>query len=73
MDLALPHKRYQKGLATEKQPAGTTPYIQNMRVIDTQDNRFRGGQRPGLKKAYNQQISNTAMPVVEIIQITTVD
>lgn len=44
-----------------------------MRVIDTQDNRFRGGQRPGLKKAYSEQIGLVAVPIVSLIQITTVD
>lgn len=73
MDILFPFKGYHKGFGAEKQPAGTTPWIQNMRVIDVQDNRFRGGQRGGLKRAYAQQISNTAMPVVELIQLTTVD
>ena len=73
MDVLFPHKGFHKGLGAEKQPAGTTPWIQNMRVMDVQDNRFRGGQRGGLKKAYTQQISGTPMPVVELIQITTVD
>jgi hypothetical protein len=73
MDLLFPAKGYHKGLGAEKQPPGTTPYIQNMRVIDIQDNRFRGGQRGGLQKAYSEQISGVSMPVVEIIQVTTVD
>ena len=55
------------------QPENTTPWIQNMRVIDCQDNRFRGGQRPGLKRAYAQQIGAAAIPVVLLIQMTTVD
>ena len=73
MDLLFPYKGYHKGLGAEKQPAATTPYIQNMRVIDNQDNRFRGGQRGGLKKEYSEQISSSAMPIVLLIQITTVD
>lgn len=73
MDLIFPFRGFHKGLGAEKQPAGTTPWIQNMRVIDPQDNRFRGGQRGGLKKAYSEQISSSAMPVVELIQITIVD
>ena len=73
MDLLFPAKGFHKGLGAEKQPAGTTPWIQNMRVIDCQDNRFRGGQRPGLKKTYAQPIAGSTMPVVLLIQITTVD
>ena len=73
MDLTFPFKGYHVGLGAEKQPAGTTPYIQNMRVIDSQDGRFRGGQRGGLLKAYSEQISSTAFPVVLLISITIVD
>lgn len=73
MDLLFPFKGYHKGLGAEKQPAGTTPWIQNMRVFDSQDNRFRGGQRPGLKKAYEQQVSGVASPIVAICSITVVD
>lgn len=73
MDILFPYKGFHKGLGAEKQPANTTPWIQNMRVIDVQDNRFRGGQRPGLKKAYSERIGSTAMPVVTLIQITMVD
>lgn len=73
MDLTFPILGFHKGLGAEKQPAGTTPWIQNMRVIDSQDNRVRGGQRGGLKKAYTQQLSGVAMPIVFITQITVVD
>jgi hypothetical protein len=73
MDLLFPARGFHKGLGAEKQPAGTTPWIQNMRVIDCQDNRFRGGQRPGLQKMYDQQIGGTSVPIVWIGFITTVD
>lgn len=73
MDLLFPFKGYHKGLGAEKQPANTTPWIQNMRVIDCQDNRFRGGQRPGLQKVYEQQISGIAVPVIALIAVTVVD
>ena len=73
MDLLFPHKGYHKGLGAEKQPAGTTPWIQNMRVIDCQDNRFRGGQRPGLQKAYTDLIGGLTSPVVILTYITIVD
>ncbi len=73
MDILFPHKGYHKGLGAEKQPANTTPWIQNMRVISSQDDRFQGGQRPGLKKAYEQQVSGVASPIVAICSITVVD
>jgi|GEM_PF-6574009 len=74
MDLLFPAKGYHKGLGAEKQPVGTTSYIQNMRVIDIQDNRFRGGQRPGLQKAYAQQrIGGASIPIIWLGFITVVD
>jgi len=73
MDLLFPFKGYHKGVGTERQPEGTTPYIQNMRVINIQDGRFTGGQRGGLQKAYSEQVSGVSMPIVEIVQVTTVD
>lgn len=74
MNLAFPHKGFHKGLGAEKQPAGTTPWINNMRVIDTQDNRFRGGQRPGLQRAYTTDlIGGLASPIVILTYITIVD
>ena len=72
MDLLFPFKGYHKGLGAEKQPAGTTPWIQNMRVIDCQDNRFRGGQRPGLNRAYAQLIGGEVAPIVVLTSITIV-
>lgn len=73
MDLLFPFKGYHVGAGTERQPEGTTPYIQNMRVISVLNGRFVGGQRGGLQKAYDEQISGSSMPIVELIQVTTVD
>jgi hypothetical protein len=72
MDLLFPHKGYHAGSRTEGQPDGTTPYIQNMRAI-SESGRLMGEQRGGLQKAYDQQISGNSMPIVEMIQVTTVD
>ncbi len=73
MDLYFPFRGYHVGVSTEKQPEGTTPYIQNMRILSVLNGRIVGGQRGGLQKAYAQQISGVAMPIVEMLQITTVD
>lgn len=73
MDLLFPFRGFHKGLGTEKQPENTTPWIQNMRVIDVQDDRFRGGQRPGLQKMYSEQIGDAAIPIVVLTFITVVD
>jgi len=60
MDLLFPRKGYHKGVGTERQPEGTTPYIQNMRLICTLDSRDTGGQRGGLQKGYAQLIGGEA-------------
>ena len=73
MDILFPQKGYHKGVGTEKQPEGTTPYILNMRLIDILDNRFRGGQRPGLQKGYAQQIGGGANFIAWLGAITKVD
>ena len=72
MDLLFPHKGFHKGLGAEKQPAGTTPWIQNMRWICGQDNRGRGGQRDGLKRAYADRIGGEVAPIVVLTTITVV-
>jgi len=72
MDLRFPFKGYHRGFGTEKQPEGTTPYIQNMRVKG-ESGRFMGEQRGGLQKAYTQQIGGIAAPIVAMIEITIVD
>ena len=73
MDLAFPFRGYHVGVSTEKQPEGTTPYIQNMRVLSVLNGRIVGGQRGGLQKAYAQQIGGLASPVVFLTYITVVD
>jgi len=72
MDLRFPFKGYHRGFGTERQPEGTTPHIQNMRVIG-ESGRLMGEQRGGLQKAYTQQIDGLASPVVILTYITVVD
>ena len=38
------------------QPALSSPHLQNVRAYDVLEKRARGGQRPGLRKLYSQQI-----------------
>jgi hypothetical protein len=74
MDLLFPFKGYHKGVGTEKQPEGTTPYISDMRIIDVLDNRYRGGQRSGLQKGYTQLIGGVANKAIMWMgYITVVD
>jgi hypothetical protein len=73
MELRFPIKGYSKRQGAELQPEGTTPYIQNMRILDVEDQRVRGGQRPGYQKAYSQQLANASMPIVDMVVVTTID
>jgi hypothetical protein len=74
MNILFPRRGYHKGVATEQQPEGTTPFILNMRLIDTQDSRDRGGQRGGLQKGYTQLIGGEANKAIMWMgYITVVD
>ncbi|KKL94477.1 hypothetical protein LCGC14_1864250 [marine sediment metagenome] len=72
-ELPFPLKGLNKGMAASKQPPLTSLDMNNVRPYDVDDNRARGGQRPGLKLAYSQRIGGSAnYPVVAILQVTTV-
>jgi len=59
--------------AATTQPQFTSPRMNNVRPRDVMEYRARGGQRPGFKKAYNQQIGGSSdRPVVAMCQVTTV-
>lgn len=70
MKFLFPFKGLNEGLATEEQPPTTTPILQNVRATDVSEERIRGGQRPGLKKAYTTQVGS-AHPVIAITTIAT--
>ena len=73
IDVNLPVKGFSEILPVENQELGTTPYALNIRPRDVLEKRMRVGQRPGLKKAYSQQIGGDAFPVVVLLSVTTVD
>lgn len=73
VEIALPLKGYSEGLQPHQQEPGTCQYCQNIRPRDVLDNRLRLGQRPGLKKAYSQQIGGVAAPITILLSVTTVD
>ena len=54
------------------QPPLASRLLMNVRPYDVEENLCRGGQRPGLKKAYSTQVSGAAHPIVAISQITTI-
>lgn len=68
----LPFQGLSEGLSVSNEPGGTSGYLLNVRPRDVLERRLRIGQRPGLKKAYSQQIGGAAAPIVWIGSITTV-
>ena len=75
MILTFPHGGYNKGSATTQQPAGTSPYINNMRSYDSLDDRARGGKRPGVEKWSSTCTSGPIIlsPIVEMLSVTIVE
>ena len=73
IDFTLPLGGESHGMAVAGQEQGTSGYMSNCRPRDVLEGRFRIGQRPGLKKAYAQQIGGDAKPIVWIGSVTTVD
>ena len=69
-ELQFPIHGLHEGLSTEKQPLTTSPSLQNVRPVDVEEERTRGGQRPGLVKAYSTQVGG-ARPVLVITSIAT--
>ena len=61
-----------KNHAASSRPDLTSSDMNNVRPFDVLEERARGGQRPGMRKAYNQDIGN-GTPVVKMTQITTVE
>jgi len=73
MEFQLPIKGKSEGLPVDKEQELTSGHMNNVRPRDVLDNRIRIGQRPGLDKAYSQQIGGAATSVVAMCVITTVD
>lgn len=72
----FPLQGLDKGRATTDQPIQTTPDSLNVRPFDTDDKRFRGGQRPGLEKWPNEDDAvqlGGGQPVVFITSISSVE
>jgi len=70
MEIAFPLSGLHEGMAFEHQPPTTSPYLKNVRAFDVEEERVRGGQRPGLAKAYDTRIGGDH-PVLLIVTIAT--
>ena len=73
INFQLPLEGFSRGLTPGTEKVTTSPYMSNVRPRDTLEGWIRIGQRPGLKKAYAQQIGGGANPIVWMGSITTVD
>ncbi len=67
-EIQFPIHGLHEGLSAEHQPPTTSPSLKNVRPIDIEEERVRGGQRPGLVKAYSTQVGGDH-PVLLIVSI----
>lgn len=73
IEFQLPIQGLNEALPVSNEPGGTSGYILNVRPRDVLERRLRIGQRPGLKKAYSQQIGGDSFPIVWLGSITILD
>jgi len=71
MRVPFPIAGLHRGLPAKDQPQQTSFDLVNVRPYDVTSERIRGGQRPGITKAYTTQISGASHPVLYITAITT--
>lgn len=71
MRVSFPVQGLHRGQPAKDQPEGTAFDLQNVRPFDVTSERIRGGQRPGLTKAYTTQISGASHPVLYMTSIVT--
>lgn len=67
LTLQWPSAGLVKRFAMQSQPPFSTPDCLNVVVHDPFDQRARGGQRPGLAKAYNQQLGSAGNREIRLI------
>jgi hypothetical protein len=73
IEFQLPLQGLSEGLSVTSEQGMTSGYMSNCRPRDVLEKRIRIGQRPGLKKAYSQQIGGAAEPIIWLGSVTTVD
>ena len=71
LTVTFPLQGLNENNAYEVQPPLTSRLLQNVRPYDSEEEQCRGGQRPGLKKAYSTQVSGASHPIICLAQITT--
>lgn len=72
--LPFPFKGLNSAIALSNQPPLTSPAMLNVRPCDVAENRVRGGQRPGMDLAYQQNLGGeNGTAVIAIGQVTIVE
>ena len=71
-EISIPLKGRNDGMPIGQGDMATTGYINNCRPRDVLEGRLRLGQRPGLKKAYSQQIGGDEFPIIALLSVTVV-
>jgi hypothetical protein len=69
-ELFFPFSGYALNVAYKNQQLATSPLLLNIRLRDVSENMARGGQRPGMDKAFDEQVGDD-QPVLKIITINT--
>jgi hypothetical protein len=69
LQLFFPFKGLNDAMAYKDQIPLTTPLIANCRVKDVEENRARGGQRPGMSKVFAEQVGSEK-PILKIVLCT---
>jgi hypothetical protein len=69
-EFVLPVRGVNYGFPVDKTPPAYSGYMDNVRPRDTLENRIRLGQRPGLEKAYSQQIGGASSPIKKSFSIS---
>jgi hypothetical protein len=69
-ELFFPFSGYAVNVAYKNQQIATSPLLLNVRLRDVSENMVRGGQRPGMDKAFAEQIGNN-QPVLKMVTINT--
>jgi len=70
--LPLPIKGLNRGITVALTPTEYTTNINNVRPKDVLENRFRMGQRPGLKKWSTDRVGGDNQPVIEIVSVSSI-
>jgi hypothetical protein len=70
MRLDFPLQGLHQGLPAVDQPLQTSPMISNCRPTDVAEDRIRGGQRPGMVKAYSTQVGGDH-PIIAMVSLET--